>query len=76
MQSTLENYQRVYGMLEDDQSKFVYLNRLNYLISGDFKFVKAITPNSLKEEKLPVYPDCCIPNDGKIVLYGTGACPK
>ena len=47
MQSTLENYQRVYGMLEDDQSKFVYLNRLNYLISGDFKFVKAITPNSL-----------------------------
>lgn len=80
MESTLENHQRVYQMLEDEQSKFIYLNRLNYLISGDFRFIKEITPMHLREPRIPIYTACspssAIPDSGKIVLYGTGACPK
>lgn len=35
MQSTIENLKKVYSILEDEESKFTYLNRLNYLVTGE-----------------------------------------
>ena len=78
MESTLENYQKVYQMLEDAESKDIYINRLNYLISGDFAYMaksilsyvsKALPHNGktmgdlLKE----------LPEGRQIVLYGAGS---
>lgn len=37
-----EDYRKVYRMLEDDESRDIYLNRLNWEISGDPKYLAAI----------------------------------
>lgn len=41
MNGTLENFRRVYTMLEDEESRNIYLNRLNWLISGEQKYIDA-----------------------------------
>ena len=46
---TIENYQKVYQMLEDEESKFTWLNRLNYLISNDVQFMQNIVDRYLPE---------------------------
>lgn len=74
MESTLENYQRVYEMLADDLSKSIYINRINALITDDCKYIKAMTPRRIASiaSRVPVYDKDVIPADGKIILYGTG----
>ena len=39
MQESIENYQKVYRMLEDRESKDTYMDRLAYLISDDYKYI-------------------------------------
>lgn len=74
----LKKYYDVYHMLEDEQSKFVYLIRLNYMITRDYRFIEKISPSWLPrtdkngqhafiEEILSE-----IPADVKIILYGAG----
>lgn len=78
MQSTLENYQKVYEMLEDDQSKFIYLNRLSYLISDNYNYIKEIIPEQMYSSKTGRSSIFIaeilrhIPSDAEIILYGTG----
>jgi len=80
MEGTLENYRKVYGMLADQESRDIYLNRLNWLISGDLKYFSNII-----EEYLPQLPDwpkrfrevvqnmkASLPPDRNIVFYGAG----
>ena len=33
---------RIYQMLADDESRDTYLNRLNFLISGNLKYIRKI----------------------------------
>lgn len=49
MAGTLENCMKVYQMLEDDESRDVYLNRLNWLISGQQKYIQNIVYEYLPE---------------------------
>jgi len=42
LENSLNNYISVYNMLEDDESKDIYIKRLSYLISGDFKYIDDI----------------------------------
>lgn len=71
------NLNTVYQMLEDEESRDIYLNRLNYLVSNDFKYLHRIADlyvtqvapwneDTLKEsiERLP--------GDRDFVLYGAG----
>lgn len=82
MESNLQNFQRVYQMLEDEKSKDIYLNRLNYLVSNDYKFIKRIVPPSLSyadsDEHYIFFGEILskIPADSKIILYGAGDYPK
>ena len=39
MNELLLLYQKVYGMLEDEESRDIYLNRLNGLISRDYRYI-------------------------------------
>ena len=39
MNELLSLYQKVYGMLEDEESRDIYLNRLNGLISRDYRYI-------------------------------------
>lgn len=79
MRSTFENYQRVYEMLEDEESREVYLNRLNYLISGNGKYVRNMVAASIKTgstygigREVTTLRNT-IPQDKRIVLYGAGS---
>ena len=49
MKNLLEDYRQVYQMLEDEESRFVYLNRLNYLISDNPHFIGNILHRYLPE---------------------------
>lgn len=73
----IEKYQKVYQMLEDDESKFTWINRLNYLISGDMRFMQRIIDTYLPE--LPLYGSrtlddilAMIPEGRKFILFGAG----
>lgn len=76
MDLTIANCQKVYNLLEDQKSQYIYLKRLNYLLSSDFKYIKDITPRHLLKSELPTYADANIPDDAKIVMYGTGICSR
>lgn len=73
----LKEYKEVYRMLEDEESRDIYLKRLNWLISGDAAYIDAIVSAYLPEvawcenrQTVPLKDR--MPKDRKIVLYGAG----
>lgn len=77
MGDQLSNLMRVYNMLEDNQSKDIYLKRLNYLLTGDFKYIRDIvtkyTPD-LVPWNGKGFDDliASLPKEKGFVLYGAG----
>lgn len=75
MESTLKNYIQVYRMLEDEESRDIYLRRLNWLISGDKKYIDSIVAAYLPEAPLfKTFAEIrdSIPDNRKVILYGAG----
>lgn len=81
MGSTFEEYRKVFQMLEDEASREIYLHRLNYMISGDYKYIREIVTKYLPElcpldgrtmEDLKA----SLPRNRKIVFYGAGSYGK
>ena len=76
--STFEDYQKVYGMLGDQESREIYINRLNWLITGDQKYTDAIVNGFLKttapyqQGKSVSDLRRGLPEGEKFVLYGAG----
>lgn len=77
MENDLKDFKKVYHMLEDDVSRDIYLNRLNYLISSDRRYIDHIVAAHIPE--LPLFKKQTIadlvhsmPTDREIVLYGAG----
>lgn len=77
MSDSIKELQRVYQMLEDDESRFTYLNRLNYLVSGEFRFMDNIVKKYLPE--LAPWGSRTVeqildelPKDNAFVLFGAG----
>lgn len=75
---TLEKIKKIYRMLEDDCSRTVYLNRINYYMTKDGSYIKnmamACVPELLKEsgeEQLLYRIRENFPGD-EIILYGAG----
>ena len=75
----MQDFRTIYGWLSDTESKYIYLNRMNYLISGDKKYIDNIVTKYLPD--LPIYErfnyqkiSTPPPSDNKeIILYGAGA---
>lgn len=72
----LDGWRAVYGMLEDQASRDIYLNRLNYLVSQDYRYIDNIVKRYLPqmqswEEAVRGWRKS-MPEDRKIVLYGAG----
>lgn len=78
MKETLNDLINVYQLLEDKESKDIYLNRLNYLISHDFKYIRNIV-ETYSPELVPWNGKtregllASIPKDKDFILYGAGA---
>ena len=80
MRRVLKDFTKVYQMLGDDESRDIYLNKLNWLISSDYTYIKKI----LTEHVAGLYDwtesfeaamkdmQAALPPDREIVLYGTG----
>lgn len=77
----LKNIKDIYTMLEDDLSKELYLNRLNWLVTGDYHYVEQIVKRShpmfpvwnRKEEREFLKE---LPDDKSIIFYGAGSFAK
>lgn len=74
----LEDLGKVYRMLEDEESKFIYVNKLNYLVTGEIKYIEKIVRRCMPEipvydrtKKIP-YLIANLPSDKPIVVYGVG----
>ncbi len=72
-----ENYTKVYQMLEDEESKFIWINRLNYLISNDIQFIHKIVSKYLPHISAQVgrvVKDTLskMPIEKNFVLFGAG----
>lgn len=74
---TIVKLREVYGMLQDEQSRDIYMNRLNYLVSGEFRYMRYIIDKYLPELSarnnnriLDLYEH--LPKDKPFVLYGAG----
>lgn len=78
MKRMLKDYQKVYRLLEDKESRDIYMNRLNWLISEDWKYVSNMVTASMKEAvtygigKIVKEMRDSMPKDRKFVLYGAG----
>lgn len=42
MEQSIENFRKVYRMLVDEESRDIYLNKLNFLISSESKYMNRI----------------------------------
>lgn len=51
MDETMEKYRKVYEMLQDEESRDIYLNRLNWLISGNQKYLDGMSKSM--SQRLP-----------------------
>ena len=77
VESSMKDLICVYRMLEDEVSRDIYLNRVNYLVSGDKKYITNIVTTHV-----PNLPLLCgksveellsqIPRDKGLVLFGAG----
>lgn len=78
MDRTLDNVLTVYNLLEDEQSRDIFLKRLNYNITKDFKYIRdivtAYAPQLVTWDGRS-FPDLItsLPKDREFVLYGAGA---
>lgn len=76
-----KNIKDIYGMFEDDLSRELYLNRLNWLVTGDYRYVEQIVKKShptfpiwnRQDEKEFMKK---LPNDENIIFYGAGSFAK
>ncbi len=72
----LNEVREVYGMLEDECSRDIYLNRLNYLITGDMRYIESIVERYLPEltVKKSQNMESLLKKIGnrELVLYGAG----
>lgn len=73
----LDGWKAVYDMLEDEESKDIYLNRLNWLISKNAKYIQNIVTSylpQLNEILMRKIFDLkeSLPKDKPIILYGAG----
>lgn len=72
----LSDFTKVYQMLSDDESKDIYLKRINYLVTHDFKYIQEIIDTYIPQFK-PRYATVAdqiarITEDKDFVLYGAG----
>lgn len=77
----VDDFRKVYGLLEDEASKETYLARLNFLVTDDYKYLRPVIDKYIPEvaalnstaisELLHT-----LPEDRKIVLYGAGVAAK
>lgn len=80
MESTFEQYRSVYVLLEDEQSRDIYLNRLCWLISRKDRYLRNIVSAYLpgmpvltrSYETVIADIKSTLPADRNIVLYGAG----
>lgn len=77
MNETIMKYQEIYEMLGDQESKDIYLNKLNFLISHDQKYLNWIVSNFLPNAHISAWKSLeelreSMPEDRQIVLYGAG----
>lgn len=70
----IQLYRKVYQMLEDDESRDIYINRLNYMVTGDSKYMRHII-NSYSyglDVVRAVDMRTSMPADRQVILYGAG----
>lgn len=73
----VSDFRRIYGWLEDEESKDIYLNRLNFLLTGEYRYMRYIVDRYVPD--LAILNDTEVPNllaripkDRSFILYGVG----
>lgn len=73
----MKEFMEIYNMLEDEESKDIYLCRLNFLISKDYRYIRKMidryVPNlaALNNKAIPDLL-ATLPSNVPIILYGAG----
>lgn len=66
----MEELRQVYNMLEDEQSKDIWMNRLGYLVTGDFTYMQNIIERYCCDSLSPELQSFL--EFPKIICYGAG----
>lgn len=72
----ISNFSKIYSWMSDEQSKDIYLNRLNFLITGDYKYMHNIIRKYVPD--MAALNDKVVPQllnelpEKDIILYGAG----
>lgn len=74
---TIQNINKAYHLLEDEESRDIYINRLNYLITEDYKFLDHIITRSVPDLVENLHQRtldfiASLPKERPIILYGAG----
>lgn len=73
----VSDFFNIYHMLEDDESKDIFLKRLNYLITGDFRYMSEVISTYQPELVISDKKDIgdllsALPRNKSFVVYGAG----
>lgn len=79
--SVIEKIAKVYELLQDEKSRIIYDNRVNWLITGDYSYIEEVV--KISHPDFPIWNqkselECIdlIPDDCKVILYGAGSFAK
>lgn len=74
MKFDMDDLRNIYNMLEDEESKDIFLKRLSHSVSSDYKYITEIVDTYVPElsPKARERWHASLPKDRDIVLYGTG----
>ena len=72
IQEEMKNIKNIYKHLQDEQSKEIFVNRLMYALTGDWKFINRILLNLPQRKALDKEVEKCMNYLDKIIVWGAG----
>ncbi len=70
-----ECIQMIYDRIQDEQSKMIYINRLNYSLTKDYTYIENIVNNTVRKQPLwKKFCECLIEKNAskEMVIFGSG----
>lgn len=72
MENTIRRVKNIYSHLQDEKSKSIYNNRLSYMLTGDYKYIREIIASLPQRPELDKPMAFCRDHIDEVVFYGAG----
>lgn len=72
MKELMDTARTIYGQLQDEVSKFMFENRILYMLTGDYRYISRIILFLPQRQELDKAVEKCRQHIDEVVIWGTG----